>query len=300
MDPPTTPKFVIDSAEASSMAEASGLTLQQLIPRLVKSAQTLARPIISKFHVGVVAVGSSGRIFMGANIEFPGVPLHHSIHAEQFLVTNLLLNGEDSFTHFAVSAAPCGHCRQFLQEIRGANDIKLFILPPDYDSGSSADPDYRPLRLVLPDRFGPDDLLGKDVPLLLETRHHGLSLNENKNGKTKIDVLKVLALEAANKSHAPYSKCPSGVAIMDVDGNVYKGSYEESAAYNPSLGPLQTALIGYIAGGGGDGYENIVAAVLVEIDGAVVKQEHTVKLLLESISPKCDFHVFHCCLAGSD
>ncbi|CAN7012290.1 unnamed protein product, partial [Brassica rapa subsp. trilocularis] len=31
---------------------------------------------------------------LGVNVEFPGLPLHHSIHAEQFLVTNLTLNDE--------------------------------------------------------------------------------------------------------------------------------------------------------------------------------------------------------------
>lgn len=295
MDPP---RFVIEAAEAESMAQKAGLTLPQLLPTLVKSAQTLARPIISKFHVGVVALGSSGRIFMGGNIEFPGVPLHHSIHAEQFLVTNLALNAEPHLNCFAVSAAPCGHCRQFLQEIRNANDIKLFILPPDYttDNVSDCESKYRPLPHVLPDRFGPDDLLEKDVPLLLETRHHGLSFtghHQNICNAQIADSLKLAALGAANKSHAPYSKCPSGVALMDSDGKVYKGSYKESAAYNPSLGPLQAALVAYIAAGG-SGYERIVAAVLVEKEDAVVKQEPTARLLLEAISPKCEFKVFHC------
>ncbi|KAG2277757.1 hypothetical protein Bca52824_060312 [Brassica carinata] len=48
------------------------------------------------------------RIFLGVNVEFPGLPLHHSIHAEQFLVTNLTLNDERHLRHFAVSAAPKG------------------------------------------------------------------------------------------------------------------------------------------------------------------------------------------------
>lgn len=110
--------------------------------------------------------------------------------------------------------------------------------------------------------------------------------------------LKYAALEAANNSHAPYSKCPSGVAIMDCEGNIYKGSYLESAAYNPSLGPVQAALVAYLAaggsGGGGGGYERIVAAALAEKEGAVVRQEHAARLLLQVISPKCEFNVFHC------
>lgn len=107
------------------------------------------------------------------------------------------------------------------------------------------------------------------------------------------EELKNAALEAANKSHAPYSGCPSGVALLDSEGKIYKGSYMESAAYNPSLGPLQAALVAYIAAGGG-GYEKIVAAVLVEKEGALVRQEHTARLLLQTISPLSAFRVLHC------
>ena len=106
--------------------------------------------------------------------------------------------------------------------------------------------------------------------------------------------LAVAALEAANASHAPYSASPSGVAVMDCEGKVYRGSYIESAAYNPSLGPLQAAIVAYVAGGCGGGYERLVAAVLVEKEGAVVNQEHTARLLLQAISPKCQFKVLLC------
>ncbi|KAK2645404.1 hypothetical protein Ddye_020599 [Dipteronia dyeriana] len=290
------PRFVIEAAEAKSMAQKAGLTLHQLLPTLVKSAQTLARTPISKFHVGAVGLGSSGRIFIGVNMEFPGVALNQSIHAEQFLITNLVLNAEPQLRYFAVSAAPCGHCRQFLQEIRNASHIKLSITETDCD----CEPKYQHLSHFLPDRFGPDALLDKDVPLLLENHQNGLKFNGyqqnitcNGNGQVS-EKLKLAALDAANKSHAPYSKCPSGVALMDCEGKFYQGPYMESAAYNPSLGPVQAALVAYVAGGGGGGYERIVAAVLVEMEGVVVRQQHTVKSLLEEISPKCELHVFYC------
>ncbi|KAL5771040.1 hypothetical protein ACOSP7_015194 [Xanthoceras sorbifolium] len=295
MDPS---RFVIEAAEAESMAQKAGLTVPQLLPTLVKSAQALARTPISKFHVGAIGLGSSGRIFMGANMEFPGVPLNQSIHAEQFLITNLVLNAEPHLRYFAVSDAPCGHCRQFLQEIRNASDIKLSITPPENTKDDcDCEPNYLPLSYYLPDRFGPDTLLEKDVPLLLETHHNGLLFNSNhqsiSNGQIS-EKLKYAALGVANKSHAPYSKCPSGVALMDCEGKLYTGSYMESAAYNPSLGPLQAALVAYVAGGGSGGYEKIVAAVLVEMEGAAVIQQHSTRLLLEAISPNCEFMVFHC------
>ncbi|KAK8550306.1 hypothetical protein V6N12_039022 [Hibiscus sabdariffa] len=271
------PRFVIDSAEAEQMAKQSGQTVLQLLPSLVKSAQILARPPISKYHVGAVGMGSSGRIFLGVNLEFPGLPLNQTVHAEQFLITNLSLNAEPRLKYLAVSAAPCGHCR------------------PD-DCCNDKDQEFTPLSHFLSHRFGPDDLLEKDAPLLLESHRNGLSFRSNLcNDKIDGgDDLKHAALEAANMSHAPYSGCPSGVALLDVEGKIYKGSYMESAAYNPSLPPAQAALVAYVASCGGGGYERIVGAVLVEKEDAVIKQEHTSRLLLQCISPKCEFKVFHC------
>lgn len=295
------PRFIIEASDAKSMGQSTGLTLTQLLPNIVKSAQPLARVPISKFHVAAVGVGISGRIFIGVNVEFPGLPFHHTIHAEQFLLTNLSQNKETQLQYLAVSAAPCGHCRQFLQEIRGATDIPLLIT-----SESESKSEFTSLSEFLSHPFGPHDLLPKHVPLLLEPRNNDLSFLDNNNNNNNSNIqssisisiskLKVAALEAANESHAPYSESPSGVALLDSRGNVYKGSYMESAAYNPSLGPVQTAIIGFIAGAGGDAaeYGDLVEAVLVEKDDAVVKQESTARLLLSSIAPQCGFNTFLC------
>ncbi|KAG2718209.1 hypothetical protein I3843_03G203900 [Carya illinoinensis] len=290
------PRFVIPASEAESMAEGSNLSVVQFLPSLVNSAKRLARPPISHYHVGAVGLGSSGRVFFGVNLEFPSLPLHHSVHAEQFLLTNLSINAEPRLHYLAVSSAPCGHCRQFLQEIRNAPNVNLLIT----SEPKSVSDQFQPLSNFLSHRFGPDDLLAKDVPLLLEPHHNGLTfLSETQfpscNGfGDGYEELRHAALEAANKSHAPYSRCPSGVALMDGEGKVYKGSYTESAAYNPSLGPVQAAIVAYVTGGDGGGYDKIVAAVLVEQEGAVVKQEDTARLLLKAISPKCELKVFHC------
>ncbi|CAN1340666.1 Cytidine deaminase 1 [Linum perenne] len=271
------------------MAKQLGVTtVANLLPSLVKSAQSLARPPISNYHVGVVGLGSSGRIFFGANIEFPGLPLNNSIHAEQFLITNLDLNAEPSISSFAVSAAPCGHCRQFLQELRSSRSIRIMIT--DNQHGR----EFEDLSTFLPHRFGPDNLLHKDVPLILERHDNKLSLiSPNSNPSSVANELKLEALEAANRSHAPYSMCPSGVALMDSEGKVYRGSYMESAAYNPSLGPVQAAIVAYIVGGGA-GYERIVAAALVEKEGVAVRQEGTARLIMSTVAPKCEVKVFHC------
>ena len=57
------------------------------------------------------------------------------------------------------------------------------------------------------------------------------------------------ALRQAVQSYAPYSHCPSGLAIATAGGAVYSGPYLESAAFNPSLGPLQAAVIDAVTDG---------------------------------------------------
>nr|KYP41771.1 Cytidine deaminase [Cajanus cajan] len=181
-------------------------------------------------------------------------------------------------SNFNVAAVGLGASgRAFVGELRHAPDVQILIT-------SDPNPSFTPLSHLLSHHFGPHDLLPQSEPLLLEPRHNNLTL-PNPNSLT------LAALEAANASHAPYSACPSGVALLDSKGALYKGSYIESAAYNPSLGPLQAALVAFISAGGGD-YEDIAAAVLVEKEGALIKQDHTARLLLHSIAPLCRFEAF--------
>ena len=60
-----------------------------------------------------VGLGASGALYVGVNLEFARLPLYNSVHAEQFLLVNALHHGERAIQRLAVSAAPCGHCRQF-------------------------------------------------------------------------------------------------------------------------------------------------------------------------------------------
>lgn len=185
------------------------------------------------------------------------------------------------------------------------------------------DTQVRPLSYFLPHRFGPDDLLSKDFPLLLEPRSNGLialanpaivngedysnlhvdlhgaiakeGITEDKdpsllNGKRSLLDLKIAAFMAANVSYAPYSRCPSGISIATRKGEVYSGSYMESAAYNPGLPALQAAIVAFICGGGGD-YDEIETAVLVETKDAVVRHAATARLALQSLAPQASFHV---------
>ena len=67
-----------------------------------------------------VGLGASGRLYVGVNLEFRRLPLQHSVHSEQFLVTNAAWHGESALLRVTLNAAPCGHCRQFLAELADA------------------------------------------------------------------------------------------------------------------------------------------------------------------------------------
>lgn len=169
------PKFVLEASEAELMAQSFGLpSTLQLLPTLIEPAKNHACPPISNFHVSAVGLGSDGRVFLGVNLEFPDLPLHHTVHAEQFLLLNLAVHNCSRLVAFAVSAAPCGHCRQFLQELRNSSTLQIHITSLQ---NNNPDITFKPLAELFPYPFGPFDLLDEETPLLLEHHHNSLSLS---------------------------------------------------------------------------------------------------------------------------
>ncbi|CAL4961742.1 unnamed protein product [Urochloa decumbens] len=287
--------FVMSAEEAERAAAAAGVaTVQDLLPLLVPSAMKRAIAPISRFPVGAVGLGASGRVYVGVNLEFRGLPLCHSVHAEQFLIANAAAAGESALRAVAVSHMPCGHCRQFLQEIRGAAGIQILVTS---DAEEGCAPEWRTVASLLLRPFGPHDLLPENVPLVLEAHDNPLGdpVPAVANGFAAGDLearLREAAEAAARAAHAPYSECPSGFAVADGDGKIYAGGCLESAAYNPTLGPVQTAIIAMVAAGGGHA-GNVVAAALVEKERAAVAQEATARIFLDAVAPHASFHVYN-------
>ncbi|RLM91944.1 cytidine deaminase 1-like [Panicum miliaceum] len=287
--------FVMSAEEAERAAAAAGVaTVQDLLPLLVPSAMKRAIVPISRFPVGAVGLGASGRVYVGVNLEFRGLPLCHSVHAEQFLVANAAAAGESALRAVAVSHMPCGHCRQFLQEIRGASGIQILVTT---DAEEGCAPEWRTVASLLLRPFGPHDLLPEDVPLVLEPHDNPLGdpVPAVANGFAAGDLearLREAAEAAARASHAPYSECPSGFAVADGDGRIYAGGCLESAAYNPTLGPVQAAIIAMVAAGGGPAGD-VVAAALVEKERAAVAQETTARIFLDAVAPHASLHVYN-------
>lgn len=284
--------FVMGAEDAERAAAAAGVaTVQDLLPLLVPSARKRAQVPISGFPVGAVGLGASGRVYVGVNLEFRGLPLCHTVHAEQFLVANAAAAGEPELRAVAVSHMPCGHCRQFLQEIRGAASIRILVTS---DAAEGCAPEWRTVASLLVRPFGPHDLLPGNVPLVLEAHDNALG-DPVANGLARGDLdarLRQAAEAAARAAHAPYSKCPSGFAVADGDGRIYAGGCLESAAYNPTLGPVQAAIIAMVAAGGCSAGD-VVAAALVEKEQASVAQESTARIFLDAVAPHASFHVYN-------
>jgi cytidine deaminase len=147
-------------------------------------------------------------------------------------------------------------------------------------------------------RFKPQDLLDVgSVPLLLKPQDNRVAFTAaslakiqewEELGERKLVKAAGEALEECRKSYAPYSLCPAGAAIVTQEG-VYAGGYIESAAYNPSMLPLQSAIIDAVI----DGmpcYSEVEAAVLVEVASGAVQHRSAMAVQLNAIAPQAQLY----------
>lgn len=123
----------------------------------------------------------------------------------------------------------------------------------------------------LPDSFGPRDLA--ITTLLMDAVDHGIVPSG--------DTLEQAALNAANRSHAPYSQAYSGVALETAEGGIFAGSYAENAAFNPGLPPLQGAL--NLLNLAGHSLNTIQRAVLAESPQAKLSQQNATAATLAAL-----------------
>jgi cytidine deaminase len=263
----------IPPGTVDALAKSENAGADEIMFKLLPLAQTYSRAPISKFYVGVVVRGESGTLYLGANIEIPGQCLGFAVHAEQAALSNAYMNSEQSVTALSVvGGMPCGHCRQFMEEI--SPDGSMMILVPGQAPAK--------LSSILPAPFGPAALGAKQGAL--PVRKTNLTLAGSAS-----DPLVNAALDAASRSYAPYSKSPAGVAIRTTAGRVFQGSYIENVAFNPSLSPLQTALVPLIAAG--ESYSAISGVTLVELQGATISQRPVTETALAAIAPQVKLDV---------
>ena len=259
---------------------------EELMTRLLPLAKIFALVPVSQFQVGAVARAVSGSdedrfdLFMGANLEFRHQPLNQSIHAEQSATVHAWHQGAGYLQAIATSAAPCGHCRQFLYEIE--KNVDLMVITPHGKNRA-----YRRTALsdLLPEAFGPQDLGNQSGLMSPAAPDRKLRLKTAAK-----DRIIAQALSAAQKSYAPYTQNFAGCALLTQSGEIFSGRYAESAAFNPSLAPLQSAVL-CMNMAAFEQQPSIRRAVLVEKPTAVSQRKIT-ELLLGSLAPGIELEYY--------
>ncbi len=255
----------LSAGEVKALVGTMRITVEELINHLLPWVSERAIVPLSKFKVGAICRGNSGNLYFGTNIEFVGQCLKSTIHAEQAALANALSGNESGIRALAVTAPPCGHCRQFLNELNTAGELNIYL------------PGKDPMLLheLLPVNFGPADLEIENR--VMDAQSHGLKLEDETD-----DELVQKALEAANQSYAQYSKAFAGVAIQTGNGQIFTGLYVENAAYNPSLLPLQAALANLVMAG--RQFSEIKRVILVQARDSQLDHDNTAEGLLKSLS----------------
>jgi cytidine deaminase len=241
-----------------------GVGLPDLMLSLLPIAACLADAPISQYSAACVARGLSGGLYFGANTELRHLPLNLTIHAEQTATINAWEHGESGLSHLAISATPCGHCRQFLYEIEGVDRLVLAL--PDRSAYT--------LQALLPRAFGPQDL--EIEASFMASEDQNLELAADSIG----DAVVRSTLAAARSSYAPYSGSYSAVGLVAGDGSMTTGRYVENAAYNPAVPPVIAALAMLRLRGSAPA--DLVRAVLVERP-ALVGHEAFTRFVLKQL-----------------
>ena len=262
-----------------AVIESLNISAEDLMLRLLPVAKLYCATAISNFQVGAVAKARMSEnakeiaLFLGANIEFPAQALTQTIHAEQSAVINAWLQGARRIETIAVTAAPCGYCRQFLYELEGGQNLKVIFYKQLGEKAIQHN-----LSEILPEAFGPREL-GQATGLMASPAQLAdLQLQSSSN-----DSFVQKAVAAANQSYAPYSGNHAGCAVQTSNDKVFTGRYVENAAFNPSLSPLHTAIIRMNM----DNFESdnkITRAVLVERPTSI-SQRAVSELLLQTVAP---------------
>jgi cytidine deaminase len=246
--------------------------IRELMCLLLETAQRYANPQISNFFVGAVGLEQeTGNLILGGNVEFPGAHLGFTLHGEGFVVTRAMSRGTNLAVIAISEAHPCAHCRQCLSEYASAKKLELI------------DPIGHTLTLeqLYPWPFDPS-YLGEAGAVPGRALWPNLHLAE--------PVVEAETLLAAGRlSHSPYSKCPGAVELTFADGQSITGIAVESVAFNPTITPIQAAMVNLLAHG--YTYADITSAKLGTIKGGAVDYSLSTTELLSRIAPQAKLNI---------
>ena len=229
---------MLRSKNVKAICSELSINIEELMLLLLPVAEYFSIAPISSFEVGSVVQGRTNNfdnfsnLYLGANFEYKNLSLNFSIHAEQAAVSNAWLNGEIGIESIATSAAPCGHCRQFLYELSGTNPLPVIM--PDEGSKSIKKVD---IQILLPSAFGPKQLGCEQLLMGKNLEGESFVLNSQID-----DEFVLLVFEQAKISYAPYTKNYAACGIQLKNGSMFFGRYAENVAHNPSLSAFSSAV----------------------------------------------------------
>lgn len=273
-------KWRIPCAEREKLEQQLDVDTDTLMRKFVVVAQHLSKPVVSVFHVGSAGLGASGDVYLGANVEFSSgehatnvCGFHYTLHGEQSVTINMFLNDEKAMRSLYISHMPCGMCRQFLAELPGYRDIKVWT--PQLGTVTT-------LGELLPHSFGPTDL-GMSSTAIPWGEPNPVTLAATSQAKALDPEITAAVELAAQRAHAPYTSSFAGVVIRTKSGQLCSGSCIESVAFNPSVSPMQMALLSLWMKGGQ--VQDIANACLAEDPSSPISYRRSDAALLTAVAP---------------
>jgi len=260
-----TPGRIIPAAAVDRIVIAHGLAGPEDVMRhLVPAAARHAQPSISEFFVGTVGRDTAGDLILGCNLEFPGTHLAFTVHGEGFVMTRAFQLGRTITTLALGEAHPCAHCRQYISEFAAVRDMVL--IDPLGHRLTMAD--------LYPWPFDPG-YLGQTGAVPGAVNFPGLA---------PAQMMAPALLAAGQCAWAPYSNCPGAILLTLGDGTEITGAGIESVSFNPTIQPVQSAVIALLAQGRTP--RDISVATLGTVIGGSVDYSASTVEFLSVIAPQ--------------
>ncbi|MDX2085160.1 MAG: cytidine deaminase [Candidatus Melainabacteria bacterium] len=251
----------------------------QAYEAMLQQAASASISPVSGYKVGAVALGNSGTAYLATNIELEGGTYASTVHGEQFAVALAREHHETGLKALVVTAEPCGHCRQFLLETGNPS------LPIFYKNSQTGHWQQTDLQTLLPNPFtlaDADTHLFNSPPLPVQLAASSGTLAD--------EPLTQAALVAARASYTPLTQNAwAGLAVQMVDGRIVTGNVLESAAFNPTMTPLQTLLVSLVAKQ--EPWQHIRQAVLVAPQSPHFSYQAEIEQFLATHAPEAPLKV---------
>lgn len=106
------------------------MNYEELLEKAKKASENSYSPY-SNFPVGACILMESGNTYIGTNVE--NASYGATICAERSAILNAVVNGERKLVAVAIygpkmkRCAPCGLCRQVINEFRSANGVDIIL-----------------------------------------------------------------------------------------------------------------------------------------------------------------------------